>query len=70
MKELKCCPFCGNDEIELVMLYHPRCKRCGCTQENIRGRDAIAEWNRRIYKEEPTMEEIENKRFIFPCDGD
>ena len=51
---IKCCPFCGHDEVEVCKTgpYWIRCAECGADSESHRlRRTAIAHWNRR-YKED------------------
>ena len=48
-EELKPCPFCGCEKIEIIQHFHPRCTRCGCIQESVIGCEAVPKWNGRIY---------------------
>jgi Lar family restriction alleviation protein len=56
---IKCCPFCGSDEVEVCRTnknaYWIRCGECGADAESHRTRKrAINNWNRRIYNDIPS----------------
>ena len=56
---LKPCPFCGSEDIEIYMDFHPRCKRCGATQMNVIGCEAEPKWNGRPAEEAITAKVTE-----------
>lgn len=54
-EELKCCPFCGSDEVDVVRTHHDacwiECAECGAEAESDPTREvAFANWNRRADK--------------------
>lgn len=71
-EELKPCPFCGSEYIELHGGMHPKCNECGCEQSRVIGRKSVAVWNTRHIPEgyalvplEPTREMVEALRDVI-----
>lgn len=68
-EELKCCPFCGSDEV-IVCRTNPyacwiRCSECGADAEHGETRiEAFANWNRRIKGDQKYAKIVEDDEAV------